>query len=410
MGKTPSIVIAGGGIGGLSAALACAAAGFEVRVLERSPSPTTAGAGIQITPNAGRVLAELGLEAAISSVAAEPKSIDIHSWRGGRIVRLPLGQRFAKRYRMPYRTVHRADLLQALVEAADAHSQIELMFGWELVEFALHPQGLTVLAHQDGTHREFAADALIGADGIGSFIRSVMPNARPRVPTGRSAWRAVIKAEHAPESLLRDRVGLWLGRSGHVVHYPVRGGKEFNIVVVADDAGPPHRSDFDDVRRRMRRWAAPVGTLLNLEADWLCWPIGTVKPAGPWHSGPVALLGDAAHAMAPYLAQGGAMAIEDAAVLAKELAASPDDIPRALARYEAARKPRVRRVWRAAHRAADLYHMGALTGALRNVVMRILGGSGLAWRYAWIYRWRPPKRRTRHPEAARPASEDAIVS
>lgn len=405
MDKTPSIVIAGGGIGGLAAALACAAAGLSVRVLERAPSPATAGAGIQITPNAGHVLAELGLEDAIAANAAEPESIDIHSWRGGRIVRLPLGRRFAKRYRLPYRTIHRADLLHALVEAAGASPQIELMFGWELVEFALHPHGLTVLAHHDGTHRELAADALIGADGIGSFVRSVMPQGRPRVATGRSAWRAVITAENAPESLLRDRVGLWLGRSGHVVHYPVRGGKEFNIVVVSDDA-----PDFDELRRRMRRWAVPVTALLDLEADWQRWPIGTVKPTGPWRSGPVALLGDAAHAMAPYLAQGGAMAIEDAAVIARELAASPGDVAGALARYEAARKRRVTRIWRAAHRTADLYHMGALTGGMRNIVMRILGGAGLAWRYAWIYRWRPPAGKTRRPEAARATAKDAVVS
>ncbi len=273
----------------------------------------------------------------------------------------------------------------------------------------MHPHGLTVMAENAGAHCEFAADALIGADGIGSFVRSVMPNAPARKPTGRSAWRALVKAEDAPGSLARDCTGLWLGHGAHVVHYPVRGGAEFNVVVVSNDPRDGTPADFADIRRRMRRWAAPVLALINVEADWQRWPIATVAPSGVWASGPVALLGDAAHAMAPYLAQGGAMAIEDAAVLARCLADQPGDIPGALARYAALRRPRVRRVWRAARSTADLYHMGALTGALRNLVMRVLGGSGLAWRYSWIYRWRPPTK-TRRPEAARQAAKDDAVS
>ena len=390
MDRSATILIAGGGIGGLTAALALADRGIRSRILERAPTPQTAGAGIQITPNAGRILARLGLEPAIKARASEPDLMEIRSWHGQRIINVPFGKRFAKRYGIPYRTIHRADLLEALVEAVSANPNTELLLGHSVVEFAIHPKGLTILAEHEGTHVEFAADGLIGADGIGSFIRGVMPNARPRKPTHRSAWRAVIKAADAPEGMPEDAIGLWLGPNGHVVHYPVRGGA--------------------DVRKRLKRWADPVQSLLAVEADWQRWPIATVHPSGPWASGPVALLGDAAHAMAPYLAQGGAMAIEDAAVLARAHAADPNDVPAAFRRYVAARRFRVGRVWRAARSAADLYHMGAVTGGLRNLVMRILGGSGIAWRYRWIYRWQPPDEKARRPKAARSPAQGEPAS
>ena len=410
MDRPPSLLIAGGGIGGLTAALACAEAGFRIRVLERSSNFGESGAGIQISPNAGRIIADLGLEPAIIECAAEPEGIEIRGWRGQRIVTLPLGRRFKKRHGISYRTVHRADLQDALASAAADHPQIDLLPGRSLVEFAIHERGLTMMVEHNGRHDEITADALIGADGIGSFVRSVMPGASMRESTGRSAWRTIIDAAIAPASLPRDRIGLWLGRAGHVVHYPVRAGREFNIVVVASDHASGAGQDFGDVKHLLRRWAKPVQVLLDIDGDWKRWPIATVNPSGPWVSGRVALLGDAAHAMVPYLAQGGAMAIEDAAMLAMTLGRKPNQLESALADYQAARRPRVRRVWRAAHGTADLYHRGALNSAVRNLVLRFLGSPDLGRRYDWIYRWRPPANEMRRPKAARSMSRDIASS
>lgn len=398
--------MAGGGIGGLSVALALARTGIRSHVLERSATPQQAGAGIQITPNAGRVLAELGLEHAIDRVCSKPEAIHVRTWRGAEIVTVPLGPRFARQHRAPYRTIHRSDLLEVLLGAIDTSEFVTLSQGQNIVEFALHHRGLTVMAEHEGRHLEYPASGLIAADGVGSFVRSVMPGARPRVPTRRTAWRTIVKAAAAPQTVNGNAIGLWLGPNGHIVHYPVRGGTEFNVVVVSPDSQSSATAGFEEIRRRFRRWADPILELLSIDGDWKPWPIATVHPSGPWASGPVVLLGDAAHAMTPYLAQGGAMAIEDAAVLANSLAAGTDDVETAFARYARDRKPRVRRVWRAARGAAELYHMGAFTSSMRNVAMRLVGGGGLGWRYRWIYRWRPPVTKTRHPKAARSIAQD----
>ena len=404
-----NLIVAGGGIGGLTVALALAETGIRSRVLERSVELQQAGAGIQLTPNAGRVLERLGLGNAIDRLCSTPDGMDIRSWGGNRIIKVPFGSRFTRRYGAPYRTIHRADLLEILLDAADASPLIELSRGQNVVEFALHPHGVTIMAEHEGRHVEYSAAGLIGADGIGSFIRSVMPHSRPRVPTRHTAWRTVIKSTDAPSSVSPDVIGLWVGPQGHVVHYPVRGGAEFNVVIVSVNSRSGATDKFDDIRDRFSRWPDPVIEVMKTDSAWSPWPIATVHPSGPWSSGPVALLGDAAHAMTPYLAQGGAMAIEDAAVVAKSLSDTPNDVESAFARYVTARKTRVRRVWRAARGAAELYHMGPITGSMRNVAMRILGGSGLAWRYRWIYGWQPPETKTRRSKAARSLAQDDEV-
>lgn len=373
---------------------------------ERAAELGEIGAGIQITPNALSVLAWLGVAEQVTEQAATPEAIEIRGRHGGRIVAMALGRRFRRRHGLPYLTIHRADLQRVLAEAARAERLIEILPGHEVVEFAIHPHGLTVMADNRERHVELAADVLIGADGVNSFVRSVMPGAGQKRPTGRSAWRALVPADRLPTKVRRDRIGLWLGPSGHVVHYPVRGGAEFNVVAVTDSA-PSRPGEAAGPTTRFEGWAAPVRDLLDAGRDWLEWPIAVVKPGGKWAEGPVALLGDAAHAMAPYLAQGAAMAMEDAAVLAQTLAVAKDDVAAALARYQAERRRRVGRVWRAARGAADLYHMGTITGSVRNVVMAVMGGSGLALRYDWIYRWRPPQKKA-PPEGGASSAQGGI--
>ncbi len=406
MGQAPSVTVAGAGIGGLAAALLLARSGFAVRLLERSAAPLTSGAGIQITPNAGRILAELGLEDAIAAAGGEPAAILVRSGRTGRrIAALPLGPDFARRFGAPYRTIHREDLHRVLLSAAEAEAGIDLLFGHGVVDCARHIRGLTVLAETAAGDVEFGTAALIGADGIASEVRRTIEGAGVRRESGRSAWRTLVRAEDMPAGIDAEAIGLWLGRAGHVVHYPVRGGKAVNVVVVLPDRKLAGRlesaAESAAVPRALRRWAKPVTALLAASADWRRWPIATVDPSAVWSMDRVALLGDAAHAMAPFLAQGGAMAIEDAAVLAAAMTASPDDPAAAIAAYEAERRPRVAQVWRAAERVAQLYHLGALRSVARNAGMRLLGGRALINRYTWIYGWRPgDANEKRRPKAA----------
>ncbi|MCW5718709.1 MAG: FAD-dependent monooxygenase [Bauldia sp.] len=390
MERTPAVAIAGAGIGGLTAALLLARAGFQVDLFERQPALTEAGAGIQLTPNAARVLDSLGLGKAIAARASTPRALIVRSGRSGRrIATMPLGENFERGFGLPYRTIHRGDLQRILAEAAVAEAAIDLHLGATIAGFASHARGLTAIVETGGRDREIGPDALIGADGVGSDLRALIPGAAERRPSLRTAWRTLIPATDLPSGVPLDIVGLWLGSAGHVVHYPIRSGETLNVVAVIRDEPKPGRSDAEVLWRRIGHWAKPILALLAAATDWQAWPISTVDPRGPWTDGRFALLGDAAHAMSPFIAQGGAMAIEDAAVLARRLAAQRHDPAAALAAYEAERRPRVRRVWRTAETTADLYHMGLLTSAVRNAGMRFLGGRALLNRYGWIYRWTP---------------------
>lgn len=394
MRQTRTIIIAGAGIAGLTAALAVAARNFRVIVLERAPELTEVGAGLQITPNAGHVLARFGLEHEVAGIATEPRAIDVLSGRnGGRIASIPLGEPFRQRFGLPYRLVHRADLLAILAAAAREQGEIELKTATPLVEFAAHSNGVSVMSECGGEEAEYRGAALIAADGVRSMVRTAMPGGKPAKSIGRTAWRATIPAAAAPDGLPTDRSGLWLGPDAHLVHYPMRRGAEINIVAIMKDdwsgEGWSHPGDPAWIAGRFRRWPDLARAVIAAPAEWLKWRIDMVDPREPWVAGPVALIGDAAHAMPPFLAQGAAMAIEDAAVLAAELDAHPDDTETALLRYQQRRRGRVVKAWRAAISNGDLYHMGAVTGLVRDLGMKAMGGPGLLRRYDWLYGWKP---------------------
>jgi salicylate hydroxylase len=412
--QTRTIVIAGGGIGGLAAALAIANSGFRVVVLERAAQLAEAGAGIQLSPNAGHALTSLGVGAEVAALASEIESLEVRSGHPGRrITKMPLGARVAAKYGMPYRVIHRADLLEILAAKVRAHGEIELQLGAELVELGVHANGITALAQTPSRSYETRGLALIAADGVRSTTRGLMPGGSPVVHSGRTAWRATIKTDDAPMGLSRDSIGLWIGPDAHLVHYPIRGGETINVVAIVKDAwdapGWSERGDREEIEARFRRWAAVPRATLEAAPHWLKWPLLTVNPSGAWVAGPVALLGDAAHGMLPFLAQGGAMAIEDAVVLGRLVASSPDDPAAVLAAYESIRKPRVRRVWRAAKAAGDLYHMRGISGMIRDAGMEVIGGRGLLARYDWIYKWKDAKgaatssRRTFSANSAQPS-------
>jgi salicylate hydroxylase len=391
------IVVAGAGIGGLTAALALAVRGHGVTVVEQSARLEEAGAGLQLSPNASRVLVELGLGEALRSVVVAPEALEVRAAGSGRrVVRMPLGPVAELRYGAPYWMLHRADLQAALVSAAQANPQITLAAGGKVEGFAARHDGVTVRSQRGSEPVAYEADALIGADGLWSTIRNRLGNAATPQFRRRTAWRSLVPAADAPAALRDPIVRLWLGPEAHLVHYPVCGGRAINIVAIASDSREqPGWSGEGSAQELMQRfppshWCREARALLELPATWSTWRLYDMPPLARWGEGPVTLLGDAAHPMLPFLAQGAALAIEDAAVLADALAQSPD-VPSALRAYEHARRARVARVQAAARRNGTVYHLAGVAALVRDLGMRIIGGDGLLRRYDWIYRWCPPQ-------------------
>jgi salicylate hydroxylase len=390
-----TIVVAGAGIGGLTAALALAAKGFRVEVLDKAARLKETGAGIQLSPNATRILLNLGLRERLLPAVVAPDAIVIRTARGREIGRIRLDARAEKRWGAPYWIVHRGDLQAALLAAVEDHHDITLALGTAVDEFAVHPNGVTVHALREFRTAETRGAALVGADGLWSTMRRLVGETDTATFARRSAWRALVPASALPPAFRTPSVNLWLGAGAHLVHYPVKGGDMINIVAIAADAQPSAgwstAAAPDEVQARFapRRWGAPARELLAVPTQWLKWPLYERAPLVPRDRGPVTLVGDAAHAMQPYLAQGAAMAIEDAAVLANAMAARPNDPAAAMRRYERARVRRIARVREAVRRNDRLYHQGGVSAALRNLGMGLIGSTLLRARFNWLYKWRP---------------------
>jgi salicylate hydroxylase len=390
-----NVIIAGAGIGGLTAALALAQRGFRAVVLEQAERPDQTGAGIQLSPNATRVLIGLGLEQRLMADAVAPEAVDIRSGRGRRLTRIPLGDYAAARYGAPYWVTHRGDLQAALLDAVRANPDIALRLGTRFEDFVVHGNGLSVACRHGPKAADEHGIALIGADGLWSRMRPRLGRrGRPEFRQ-RTAWRALIPATSVAPDLRTNVVRLWLGQGAHLVHYPVKAGSLINIVAIVDDRwdepGWNAVGSRDELIARFtdRRWAPSACELIAAPESWHKWALHDLPPLRRWGDGPVTLLGDAAHPMLPFLAQGAAMAIEDAAVLAAALARTPDDVPGAMRRYERTRRRRTRRAQRGARRNSRAYHLSGTEALLRNLYLRALGGKMLLRSYDWLYAWRP---------------------
>ncbi len=383
-----TIAIAGGGIGGLAAALSIARAGVEVQIFERADGLREVGAGLQMSPNASRILREIGAGEALDSLAVCPRELVVHEARTGRILnRMDLDEA-AARHGAPYWVVHRADLQRALAEAAFAHPAITIRLEAAVRDVRETETGVEITL---GDGETVGADALVAADGVWSTIRRDVLGLPGAAYSNRTSWRAVVPIDAVPDRF-RDVTGLWLGHDAHLVHYPVHAGRKFNIVaVVADDWkeetwNAPGDPDF--LKKRFADWAPTVQYLLSMTDTWLKWALCGMPPAGhPWHRGRIALLGDAAHAMLPFLAQGAAMAIEDGAVLAAELA-NGGRIEDAFARYEARRRPRVERVVAAASKNDCIYHASGPMAFARDTALKLMPSRLFLSHYDWLYGWR----------------------
>jgi salicylate hydroxylase len=309
---------------------------------------------------------------------------------------MPLGETAALRYGAPYWSIHRGDLQATLARAVAQRLDVRLKLGTRVDDCVSHPNGVTVSAQGPAGTADERGIALIAADGLWSAMRTHVGYGGPPRFAGRSAWRALVRAKDVAPEFTEPLIHLWLGRDAHLVHYPVKGGSLINVVVIMDDhwnapgwSEPAARTDLL-ARFSTRHWAPQALSLLSAPESWLKWALYDRKPILSWTLGPVALLGDAAHPMLPYLAQGAAMAIEDAAVAARCLAREPDDPEAALRSYCAVRRWRTWKIQRLAARNGRRYHLAGLQAVVRNAAMRTLGGGRLLRHYDWIYDWRPP--------------------
>jgi salicylate hydroxylase len=393
------VLIAGAGIGGLTAALALARLGIRITLFDQMEKLEEAGAGIQLTPNATRILVALGLAERLKATIVQPSGIRLRSGPSGReIATMRLDTAALHRYGAPYWVIHRADLQKALIEAIAEQPQVTLTLGATVTDFTIAPIGVHATVQRGGEGRAEAEDysgaALIGADGLWSRLRALLGDrAAPRF-AGRAAFRALIPAGQLSPHDREPIINMWIGPDGHLVHYPVRAGAAVNIVAVWGDRrqSPAWSAGAgrDEVLERFpaAAWAPAARELLATPERWQKWALYDRKRSTRGR-GPVTLLGDAAHPMLPFLAQGAAMAIEDASILARELARSPADRIAALRDYEAARRVRTARMQRASRRNNFHFHLRGPAAFVRDAALRALGGERLLAQYDWIYQWRP---------------------
>lgn len=385
-----NIAIAGAGIGGLSAALALARQDIRSLVFERRTDAREAGAGIQLGPNATGVLAKLGVLDAVRGVAAEPDALSIHDGRSGRVLaRFPLGAWMRERHGAPYLTLHRQDLHRVLLTAVEAEPRATIAHGRLVTGFDNLPAGIDV-RFDDGS--SISADALIAADGLWSKLRKDVAGHFALRPTGRNAYRTVVPGSALPTTLSTNDVYVWLLPGAHIVHYPVRSGSEIAIVVVIDGNASDDGWDRPASRDATDRFfvldlASPLRALFAAADDWRMWRLQMLPPRFSWVKGAVALLGDAAHPLTPYFAQGGALAIEDAAVVAMKLARG-GAVHACLADYESVRRSRVQKVYDSSLANGRIFHLKGPGAAARNAVLGSVPGALMMRRYDWLYGWK----------------------
>jgi len=388
------LLIAGGGIAGLAAALGLARSGLGAVVLEQAPVFDEVGAGLQLGPNAVKALKYLGAWDEIARLAFVPGRIAIRDGHNGQLLQeIALGGDFERRFGEPYRVIHRADLLAGLLASARASSDVTLKPGKRLIGFTESQSGV---AAETAAGETFRGRALIGADGLRSTVRQKLIGDGPPRFAGQVLYRALIPMSAAPHGLDPAAVSLWLCPGAHVVHYPVSGGQSLNIVAASNDSwtdeGWSTAAEPAEVELRFPGCHPAVAAILAAPTTWTKWAGASRSEMRGWTKGRLALIGDAAHPMLPYLAQGAAMALEDAAVLSGLLAADRD-VARAFSTYETSRRGRVSKVANRSRRQALIYHARGPLRLARNIALRLMDSGAFISRMAWLYGWEPPPRR-----------------
>lgn len=392
MALARTLAIAGAGIGGLTSALALNRIGYRIILFEREAHLTETGAGLQLSPNASRILIDLGLGQRLSAAAVTPDAISILNARSGRqTVRIPLGEKIHMRHGAPYWLLHRPDLQAALLAQVQETPGIELRLGWRFEDVSHDTNGVTVTQRRGMSHRQDQVQALIGADGVWSTVRrQTFPDVHAQF-SGRIAWRGMIDATRVPDGFDRRHVQLRMGSDAHLVAYPMAGTGRVNLVAIVNDQwrrpGWNEAGDPAEIARHFATWHGSARAMIEAVTSWRKWALFEV-PGGAFARNHVAMLGDAAHAMLPFAAQGAAMAIEDAAVLARCVETQPDDLLAAFRNYEHLRRGRIARMQHTSRRNGQIYHLKGAARIARDRAMQLLGGERLLARQDWIYGWR----------------------
>jgi salicylate hydroxylase len=365
------VLIAGGGIGGITALLALRRRGIDAELFEQAAAFSQVGAGLQVSGNATRILRALGLGEALARVAYYPQGRDYRAWdNGDRLYYTPLGERAEAHFGAPYYTAHRADLLDVLLGGVEAGS---FRLGSRIERFDQDDRGVTI-SFRDGSTA--TGDVLIGADGIHSTVRGQMFGSELPRYTGNVAWRGLVPAERVAHLDIAGVAGVWMGPNRSIVQYHIAGGKTFNWIGISRSEQPARESwlaegRIEDALAEYAGWHDTIRSVIAATPHVLRQALYDREPLPDWRIGRVVLLGDAAHPMMPFYAQGAAQSIEDAYVLAGCLAAMPDGPVAALTRYVRLRQPRTAWMQGLARREEQLYQMSdASEITARNARMR----------------------------------------
>ena len=382
------VLIAGGGIGGLAAALALTRQGFHVKVLEQAPEIGEIGAGIQLGPNAFHAFDALGVGEKARSRAVYTDYMVMHDaideYQVGKI---PTGPEFIERFGNPYAVIHRVDVHQSLLEGAQETGRVEIVTSSRVERIEQDADSVTVFDQHGQAHR---GQALIGADGVKSVVRAQFVNDPARV-TGHVVYRAVVEKKDFPVDLQWNAASIWVGPNCHLVHYPLRGGEQYNVVVtfhsreqeewgVRDGSKEEVQSYFQGICPKARQ-------LIDLPKTWKRWATADREPIGQWSFGRVTLLGDAAHPTTQYMAQGACMAIEDAVTLGEALRSVNNDFAKAFDLYQRARVSRTARIVLSGREMGRLYHAKGVERLVRNDLWRGRPPERFYDAMEWLYGW-----------------------
>ncbi|MEY3871755.1 MAG: hypothetical protein RLZZ296_750 [Pseudomonadota bacterium] len=382
------VLVAGGGIGGLAAALALTRQGFDVKVLEQASALGEIGAGLQVGPNGFAAFDALGVGEIARSKAVYTDFMVMHDALDEyQVGHIPTGEAFLKRFGNPYAVIHRADAHMALLDGAKASDRIEVATGTQVQRVEQDDEGVTVFDGQGGQHRGVA---LIGADGVKSAVRRQYVGDEARV-SGHVVYRAVVDKKDFPLDLQWNAASIWVGPNCHLVHYPLRGGEQYNVVVTFHSRDKEEWSvrmgSRDEVLSYFDGICPKARQLIELPKDWSRWATADREPIGQWNFGRVTLLGDAAHATLQYLAQGACMAMEDAVTLGEALRVSDNDFDKAFALYQRCRVARTARIVLSAREMGRIFHAKGVERLVRNQLWKNRSPERFYDAMEWLYGW-----------------------
>ncbi len=387
-GQKLPVIVAGGGIGGVAAALALTRRGFDVTVLEQAAQMGEIGAGIQFGPNAFAALDALGVGPLARSRAVYTDEMVMHDAIDETCVgRIPTGEAFRARFGNPYAVIHRADVHGSLLEGAQADDRIRVLTSTTVQRVEQDDDSVTVHDTQGRTHRGLA---LIGADGVKSAVRRQYVGDEARV-SGHVVYRAVIDKADFPLDLQWNAASIWVGPNCHLVHYPLRGGEQYNVVVTFHSREREEWSVREGSREEVQSYFEGIcpkaRQLIDLPRDWKRWATADREPIAQWTHGRAVLLGDAAHPTLQYLAQGACMALEDAVTLGEALRVTGDDFGKAFALYQRSRVARTARVVLSAREMGRIFHAKGVERMVRNELWAGRSPERFYDAMEWLYGW-----------------------